>query len=94
MEENIKKYRTSDYRKQIEKDNFGLIAERNDLNSLEVLVLEVSAENSSNKIDEDILKFVLDNWFKEMNIAKYQTYSSDLPANIKVRIDNFLNNGK
>jgi hypothetical protein len=91
LTENIKKYRQSNYREQIEKDNFGLIIERNDLNNLEVLVLEISAESNRNKIDEDILKLVISNWFKEMNVSKYEVYSSDLPANTKTRIDNFLN---
>ena len=67
------------------------MAERNDLNDLEVLVLEVKAENPSNKIDEDILPFVLKKWFNEMNISRHEVYRSDLPANTKTRIDKFLN---
>jgi len=91
LENNIKKYRTTNYDELINNDNFGLIAKRNDLNDLEVLVLEVKAENPTNKIDEDILPFVLKKWFNEMNISRYEVYRSDLPANTKTRIENFLN---
>ena len=88
---NIKNYRKTNYEQLINNDNFGLIAKRNDLNNLEVLVLEISAEDNRHRIDEDITKFAIGNWFKEMNVAKYQIFSSDLPANTKKRIENFLN---
>jgi hypothetical protein len=92
LERNISQFRQRpDWRNRIENSNFGLIAERNDLNSLEVLVLEISAENSSNKVDEDILKHVIGKWLNEMNVSYYEIYSSDLPANTKMRINNFFN---
>jgi hypothetical protein len=91
LESNIKKYRTTNYEQLINNDNFGLIAKRNDLNNLEVLVLEVTAENERNKIDEDILKLIIKNWLKEMNVPKYEVFSSDLPANTKKRVEFFLN---
>lgn len=91
LESNIKRFRTTNYEQLIKENNFGLIVRRNDLTNLEVLVLEVNAENNNNKIDEDILKFVIGNWFKEMNVSKYQIFSSDLPSNTKARIDNFFN---
>jgi len=88
---NLKKYRTQNWEQIVERDDFGIKTERNDLKNLEVIVLEVKAENPSNKIDEDILKFLWKKWFKEMNISHYQVYHSDLPANTKTRIENFLN---
>ncbi|MDR0733272.1 MAG: hypothetical protein LBF08_04335, partial [Dysgonamonadaceae bacterium] len=91
LENNIRKFRTMDWKDKIDKDDFGLITENHDLNNLEVLVLEISAENNNNKIDEDILKYVIEKWFKEMSISKYKIYSTDLPANTKMRIDNFFN---
>ena len=57
---------------------------------MEVLVLEVKAENPDNKIDEDIMRFLWKKWFKEMNISHYEVYPSDLPANTRTRIENFL----
>jgi hypothetical protein len=90
LESNIRNYRKENYEQLINNDNFGLIAKRNDLNNLEVLVLEITAENNHNKIDEDITKLIIKNWLKEMNVTKYQVFSSDLPANTKKRVESFL----
>ena len=90
LDRNLKPYRKSDWKQPVEQNDFGIMTERNDLNNLEVLVLEVSAENSTNKIDEDIISFVLKKWFEEMNVSRYEVYRSDLPANTKTRIENFL----
>lgn len=91
LQRNISRYRTRDYRERIQNDNFGLIATRNDLHNLEILVLGISAENNRHRIDEDILKFVLGNWFDEMNVARHQIFSTDLPVNTNIRIENFFN---
>jgi hypothetical protein len=92
LESNIRRYRQNpNWEDAIANDNFGLITERDDLNDLEVLVLEISAENSNNIIDEDILKHVIGKWFEEMNVSHYDIYSSDLPANTKMRINNYFN---
>jgi hypothetical protein len=92
LESNIRRFRQNpNWKDVIANDNFGLIAERNDLNDLEVLVLEVNAENSRNRIDEDILKYLIGKWFGEMNVSHYEIYSSDLPANTKMRINKFFN---
>jgi hypothetical protein len=90
LESNIRQYRKTNWNQLVKNTDFGLVVERNDLNNLEILVLEVSAENSKNKIDEDILKYTIDKWFQEMNVARCAIYSSDLPANTKTRINNFL----
>jgi hypothetical protein len=92
LEKNIATYRSASPLKELlEKDDFGLLVERNDLENLEVLVLEVCAENPANKNDEDIIGEVLKKWFKEMQISHFEVYSTDLPSNTRTRIDNFLN---
>lgn len=88
---NLKEYRVQNWKQKIEQNDFGIMTDRNDLSNLEVLVLEVKAENPSYKIDEDILQFLWKKWFKEMNISHDEVYHSDLPANTKTRIENFLN---
>jgi hypothetical protein len=90
---NLKPYRKQNFEELIEKKDFGIITERKDLNDLEVLVLEIKAENQSNKIDEDILRFLWEKWFKEMNISDnhYKVYPSNEPVYTKTRIENFLN---
>lgn len=90
LESNLKLYRKPNWKQLIEQNNFGIITERNDLENLEVLVLEVCAENSKNKIDEDIMSFVLKNWLQSMNVSHSEVYRSDLPANTKTRIQRFL----
>jgi len=92
LEKDINKIRKPNWKQLIDSSDFGLMTERKDLSNLEVLVLEVNSEKTSNKIDEDIIKYTLEKWFNEMNIAKYQIYNSDLPANTKMRIESFLKN--
>lgn len=88
---NLKQYRIQNWEQLIEQNDFGIKTERDDLSNLEVLVLEVKAENPNYKIDEDILRYLWEKWFKEMNIAHYEVYPSTLPTNTKTRIENFLN---
>ncbi|MFB6340951.1 hypothetical protein ACE1ET_04490 [Saccharicrinis sp. FJH62] len=88
---NLKQYRKQNWEELIEQNDFGIKTERNDLSNLEVLVLEVKAENPNNKIDEDILRYLWKKWFKEMNITHNEVYPSALPANTKTRIESFLN---
>lgn len=88
---NLKSYRKQNWEQLVEQNDFGIMTERNDLNNLEVLVLEIKAESPNNKIDEDILQSLWKKWFKEMNISSYEAYHSDLPANTKTRIEAFLN---
>lgn len=89
---NLKSYRKQNWEELIDKNDFGIMPERDDLNNLEVLVLEVKADNQNNKIDEDILKHLWSKWFEEMNVAHYSVYLSALPANTKTRIKNFMSN--
>lgn len=87
---NLNQYRKQNWEQLTEQNDFGIKTEREDLNNLEVLVLEVKAENPNNKIDEDILRHLWRKWFKEMNVAHYEVYPSALPANTKTRIESFL----
>jgi hypothetical protein len=75
---------------EMEKQDFGLITKRHDLQNLEVLVLEVSP-SAGHKDDEDIIKTVLSKWFDDMKVKRSAVYNSDLPEYTKKRIDNFLN---
>ncbi|WKS94744.1 hypothetical protein [Riemerella columbina] len=40
--------------------------------------------------EEDVLNAVLDQWFKEMGVAKYSIYQTDIPQNTKTKISNFF----
>jgi hypothetical protein len=78
------------FKSKIEKNDYGFITTRNDLNNLEILVLEINSEKN-HKDDEDIIKSYLEKWFTEMKVKKYSIYNTDIPINTKKRIENFLN---
>lgn len=85
--DNISKYRGKNSIEKIEKDDFGLITKRNDLDQLEILVLEVNPHKSG---DYDILQHCLSKWFKEMNVKRYKICKTDFPNQTKKYIENFL----
>lgn len=92
LPENISKFnlrKNQNWEQELDKQDFGLIAKRSDLNNLEVLVLEISP-SPSYKDDEDIIKVVLGKWFKEMKVKRYGMYNSDLPQYTKQHIDQFI----
>jgi hypothetical protein len=88
----ISKYnlrKNSNWQQEIDRKDFGLITKRNDLDNLEVLVLEVTP-SPNYKDDEDIIKYVLAKWFKEMKVKRFGIYNSDLPEYTKQRINDFI----
>lgn len=85
-----KGFRTENWQDKFEKDDYGYISKRNDLNNLEVLALEINPDTQY-KYDEDVIKTYLNKWFSEMNIKRFKLYNSDLPEYTKSRIDDFLN---
>jgi hypothetical protein len=79
----------SQWREEMQKQDFGLISTRKDLDNLEVMVLEVTP-SPGNKDDEDIIKAVLSKWLGEMHVKRYAIHNSDLPQYTKQRIADFL----
>ncbi len=70
-----------------------LIAERNDLNNIEVLVLETAPEGMQLTVDQkQKLRAVLTDWFNEMGVKKFQIAEEDLPANSANLIKKFIEN--
>lgn len=68
---------------------YGLLCKRKDLENLEVLVLEIAPSNKA-KNDEDVIRRYLSDWFEDMGITRYALYNTDIPANTKIRILNYL----
>ena len=86
----IGKYRTANNPiEEIQKDGFGLMVPRNDLQNLEVLVLEVNPEEGQSK-DDDILTYCIGEWLKEMGVGNYAVYTTDLPSNTAKRVRHFI----
>ena len=73
--------------------DFGLIAKRNDLSDLEILILEIEP-SKSHKNDEDIIRKILSKWLEEMGVKKenFRIYNSEVPSLTKSRIEEFLFN--
>ena len=82
----------SNWETEIKNSDFGLLANRSDLQNLEVLVLEVSAYSEKFKSDEDVIKHILASWFKEMGVNRSSIYYSDLPVYTQKRIEDFMSN--
>jgi hypothetical protein len=93
LPETLKPFRNNNNWKQLfERENYGLIATRNDLKALEVLVLEITP-SAGYKNDEDILKAYLTKWFLEMGVTQSNIacYNTDLPEYTRNKITEFFN---
>ncbi|SHG22345.1 hypothetical protein [Chryseobacterium sp. OV279] len=73
---------TSDFKTNIEKNNFGFVKANDNLSNLEIIVLGINPEKG-NPFEEAVIKEYWENWFKEMKIKKYQIKSADLPSNLE-----------
>ena len=82
-------YRSNNWEEKMDKDDFGLISKRADLDQLEVLLLEVTPSPKFRN-DEDVIRKVVDKWFGEMKVKKWKVLNSDLPENTKQRVEGFL----
>ena len=69
--------------------DYGFITKRTDLDSLDVLVLEITP-STKHKNDEDVIKQYLSKWFTEMNVNSFKLYNTDLPKYTKGRIKKFI----
>ena len=83
----------SNWKEDMRNKDFGLIAPRNDLQDLEVLVLEIRSE-PNNPQDQDVIEETLKKWFNEMSIKRYSILGSDLPANTQSSIREFILQGR
>jgi len=79
---------TSDWKEKIDRNDYGFISHETSLNNLKVLVLGVNAYRKD--YEEDIIKYLIGNWFNEMGIEKYKLMSSDLPINMDEVIKEFI----
>lgn len=71
----------------LEVEGSSLIAKRNGLTDLEVLMLEV---NPYSPKQHDALISVLENWFKNMEVGRFVVSETALPVNTEIYIDNFI----
>lgn len=80
---------SNDWAQKMDRIDFGLLSDKNNLDQLEVLVLEVCA-SGEHKNDEDVIRKVIGKWFLEMKVKKWEIFNSDLPTTTEHKIDIFL----
>ncbi|MDF2385393.1 hypothetical protein JMG10_28265 [Nostoc ellipsosporum NOK] len=89
----LQKYKLRDnpkWMQQIEQSDFGLLAPPVNLSTLEVLLLEMNPSKQYPH-EEDILRYVLGKWFREMKVKRSLISMTDYPGNTVTRIQKFLN---
>lgn len=79
----------ADWRSEIERLDFGLIAPASDLSELEVLILEISPAESHSE-DEELLEYTIGKWLQEMGVQKFAIHGTDLPINTAHNIKRFF----
>ncbi|RPE09729.1 hypothetical protein EGT74_22415 [Chitinophaga lutea] len=85
----LKLRNNSDWAEEIDRQDFGLISKRADLEHLEILLLEINP-SAKFKNDEDIIRKVIDKWFAEMKVKRWKIINTDLPQFTIQKVDNFL----
>ena len=87
--DNYKLRGNNKWQEKMDKDDFGLISKRADLEQLEVLLLEVTPSPKFRN-DEDVIRKVMDKWFGEMKVKKWGIFNSDLPERTKQKVEGYL----
>ncbi|WP_343616554.1 hypothetical protein [Flavobacterium sp.] len=80
---------TNDWKKKIEKENFGFIKSDHDLSNLEVLVLGINP-SKNNPFEEKVIKAYWTKWLSEMNVKHFEIKNADLPSNMDKIIKDFI----
>jgi len=81
----------SGWGKTMKEKNIGFIPANSNLDDIEILVLGIDSENNKNPYEVDVITKFWENWFKEMGVKKSKVKKTDLPSNMEVVINEFLN---
>ncbi len=80
---------TKNWKQTLEKKGFGFIPIVEDLSTLEILVLGINPDKK-NPYEEDVIKAYWKNWFKAMNVKRFQLLNADLPSDMDRVIRDFI----
>jgi len=83
------KLTNSKWENLISDQEFGFIPINIDLSNLEILVLGINPD-SNNPYEEDVIKRYWSDWFKKMNVKRFEIRSTDLPSNMEKVIKDFI----
>lgn len=91
--QDIKKFKLNDskWEEKISQKKYGFIPANKNLNQLEVLVLGINP-NPTNPYEGDVLNKYWSDWFDSMQIKRYSIKKTELPANMKKIIIDFISN--
>lgn len=84
------KLNTSHYKAQLEKTGYGFIKANDKLDGLEVFVLGINPAKG-NPFEGDVINKYWSNWFKEMEIKDFVIKQTDLPSNLDLIIQRYVN---
>lgn len=85
------KLNTKDWKKKMERENFGFIAATENIENLEILVLGINPD-TKNPYEEDVILKYWSDWFDRMNVKKYEIKTAILPSNMDKIIREFILN--
>ena len=79
----------SNWEDKIEKESFGFIPIKMNLENLEVLVLGVNPD-IKNAYEEDVIKKYWSDWLQNMKVKKFQIRNAGLPSDMDKLIKDFV----
>lgn len=70
---------------------FGFIPATDNLQDLEVLVLGIeNHDKKRNPYGKDVITKYWKDWFKSMNVGRYEVYGAEIPSNMEKTISDFI----
>ena len=84
------KLNSSNYQIQIDKNGYGFVKANEKLGDLEVFVLGVNPAKG-NPFEADVINKYWSNWFKEMKVKASVIKEADLPSNLDLIIQRYIN---
>tara|TARA_R110002049_G_scaffold993_11_gene7249 strand:+ start:30073 stop:30981 length:909 start_codon:yes stop_codon:yes gene_type:complete len=79
----------SKWKSKMQKDNYGFIISKNNLQDLEVLVLGINPD-SKNPYEQDVIFEYWNNWLTRMEVKNFEIKTALLPANMDKIIQDYI----
>jgi len=77
------------WKETMESNKIGYLKANDDLSNLEILVLGVNP-STKNPYEGKVIKEIWSNWFKEMNVKRFEIKETALPSNMDKVIKDFI----
>lgn len=78
-----------DWKQTMQSKKIGYLKANNDLSNLEILVLGINPDKK-NPYEVKVINEFWSNWFKEMNVKRFEIKETDLPSNMDKVIKDFI----